>query len=430
MNPMTALAFNLSGAALRMSMMPLADRRSRLFVQAFAFILVLLGALRLSEYLFGWNLGISLLLFKDKVTAVSSPSFMAPTTALNFLLLGLGLILQDAEAGRGRRLSEPFILLPAFIALIGIIGFTHSSEYLYSFSMAIHTASTFILLCLGLLSLRPDYKSVRMLLSPYWGGFMARRLVPAALVIPLLLDWMRMKGQQAGWYGGGTGAAAFTASLIAIVLGFIWWISATLDRIDAERRSNEERARENRKELSKQTRILTSVLSSMAEGVIVAGLDGKFLVWNAGAEGIINMGSADIPQDEWSDRYGLYRPDQTTLYTGDQLPLSRAIHGESIDAEEMFLRNAKTPKGVWLNVSGRPLRDESGTLLGGLIVFTDITKRKLVEHRFQRVLESAPDGIVIVDAGGRIMMINRADRTDVRLYAAGVARSDDSDSVA
>lgn len=376
MNPMTAVAFILSGAALRILVIPLTDRRLRLFVQVFGFMVALLGLLRLSEYLIGWNLGISLLLFKEQITAVSPPSRMAATTALNFLLLGLAFILQDIESGRGRRHSEPFILLSVFLSLTAVIGYIYGNKYFDNLSMALHTALTFLLLCSGLLCARPDYGFMKILFSNGMGGVVARGLIPAAIGLSLLLEWMRLAGQQAGWYDTETGSATFTALRIVIMVGFIWWISTTINRIDAERRSNEEKLRENREELSKQTRILKSVLLSMGEGVIVAGLDGKFLIWNPAAEGIISMGPSDISRGEWPQRYGLYRPDQVMLYPVDQLPLSRAIRGESVDDEEIFLRNAKMSKGAWLNVTGRPLRDESGTLLGGMIVLSDITQHK------------------------------------------------------
>lgn len=51
-------------------------------------------------------------------------------------------------------------------------------------------------------------------------------------------------------------------------------------------------------ELRRQTRILQSVLDSMADGVIVADQDGKFLLWNPAAKSLIGIGPEEVaPQD-------------------------------------------------------------------------------------------------------------------------------------
>lgn len=48
---------------------------------------------------------------------------------------------------------------------------------------------------------RPRRPLMALVLSEGLGGVMARRLVPAAIVIPLLLDWLRLEGQRLGFYG-------------------------------------------------------------------------------------------------------------------------------------------------------------------------------------------------------------------------------------
>ena len=46
----------------------------------------------------------------------------------------------------------------------------------------------------------------------------------------------------------------------------------------------------------------------------------------------------------------------------------------------MFVRNPKVPDGVFISVSGRPLRDETGTQKGGVIVFRDVTHQVIAEE--------------------------------------------------
>ena len=83
--------------------------------------------------------------------------------------------------------------------------------------------------------------------------------------------------------------------------------------------------------------------------------------------------------ENWADAFGLFLPDGITPYPADQIPLARAIRGESVDGIEVFVRHAHRPDGVWTSVNTRPLVDENGTLCGGVIVFRDTTELKRIE---------------------------------------------------
>ena len=159
-------------------------------------------------------------------------------------------------------------------------------------------------------------------------------------------------------------------------------------------------------ELHKQTGILKSVLNNIGEGIVVADMEGKFLIWNPAAEHLVGQGPTTEPMKKWSDHYRVFLPDQVTPYPADQLPLARAIRGESVTGDEQFLRRPDIPNGIWLSVSGRPLLDESGVQTGGVVAFSDITTRKRAEQQFRALLESAPDAHVIINQTGTITLIN------------------------
>ena len=55
------------------------------------------------------------------------------------------------------------------------------------------------------------------------------------------------------------------------------------------------------------------------------------------------------------------------------LPLARALRGEETDQVELFIRNEHVPDGVFISVTGRPLRDERNQVCGGVVVLRDIT---------------------------------------------------------
>ena len=129
-------------------------------------------------------------------------------------------------------------------------------------------------------------------------------------------------------------------------------------------------------ELSRINEILHSILSDMGDAVIVADKDENFLFFNPAAERMFGAGATKTNASEWSHRYGLYLPDKVTPFPHEQLPLIRSIHGEEVNNVEVFVRHEKAPHGIWTRITGRPLRDSNGELLGGVIVCRDITEVK------------------------------------------------------
>jgi diguanylate cyclase (GGDEF)-like protein/PAS domain S-box-containing protein len=123
---------------------------------------------------------------------------------------------------------------------------------------------------------------------------------------------------------------------------------------------------------------LDLILESLGEGVVVVDIDGNFVLWNAAAEQLIGMGRKDIPLSEWTAILGLFLPDQVTPYPTERLPMARALRGESVDADEMFLRRPDLSRDIWLSVTARPLIDAKGKLVGGVSVFTDVTERNRI----------------------------------------------------
>jgi PAS domain S-box-containing protein len=140
--------------------------------------------------------------------------------------------------------------------------------------------------------------------------------------------------------------------------------------------------------LREQTRILQSVLDCMGDGVAVADRQGHFLVFNPAAERILGQGRSDRPPADWSSHYEILLPDRATPYPVEDLPLMRAMRGESVDQSELYIAHPSRDDGTWIHVTGRPLRDEGGTIEGGVVVFHDITRRKKSERRLAAQYET------------------------------------------
>ena len=153
-------------------------------------------------------------------------------------------------------------------------------------------------------------------------------------------------------------------------------LAATLKRTEEA----ESRLARTNIELRRKTALMEAVFNAMSEGMVVADSSGRPVLVNPGAERLVRTAGMDADASRWLDGLGIFFPDGETAFPPHELPLARAIAGQPSDDVEMFVRNPAGPDGVHLSVSGRPLRDRSGTAKGGVIVFRDVTERVLAEE--------------------------------------------------
>ena len=178
-------------------------------------------------------------------------------------------------------------------------------------------------------------------------------------------------------------------------------------------------------DLRRQAQLVDTVFESISDGVVVANPEGEFTIFNSSAEQIVGKGMGASSPDLWQARYGIFQADQKTPVATEQLPLLRAMQGESIDDEDLFICNEERPEGVFISVNGRPLQGDSGSQTGGgVITFRDVTKRKLAEADLDKAMQelrdqselmeaafnSISEGLVVVNTEGEVLSINPAGR--------------------
>ena len=137
--------------------------------------------------------------------------------------------------------------------------------------------------------------------------------------------------------------------------------------------------------LRAQTRTMEIVFDSISDGVVAADGEGRFTLFNPAGERIVGKGMTSTGADRWSEEYGIFFVDGETQVPTDELPLVRAVRGESTDDVALFVRNESVPDGVYISVNGRPLRGSppgggSEEARGGVITFRDVTERVRAEE--------------------------------------------------
>ena len=99
------------------------------------------------------------------------------------------------------------------------------------------------------------------------GGFLVRRLLPAAILVPVVLGWLRLEGERAGLYGTGVGVLLTTSANVLIISALVLWSARLLDRLEAKRRRAEEETRRAKEEAEEANRAKSEFLANMSHEI-------------------------------------------------------------------------------------------------------------------------------------------------------------------
>jgi PAS domain S-box-containing protein len=172
-----------------------------------------------------------------------------------------------------------------------------------------------------------------------------------------------------------TGVAG--SAIVVLLAGLIYVLSTGRARAEHRVVTATAELRRAEREARRQSGLLAAVMNSIADGVGVVDERGEFLLHNRAARALLGVQDDIAGLDGWQEHYGIFRPDGTP-FPSEQLPLARALAGESSDGVEMVIRNSGRPDGVLICVDGRPLEPSAGQR-GAVAVFRDITELRRYE---------------------------------------------------
>jgi PAS domain S-box-containing protein len=134
--------------------------------------------------------------------------------------------------------------------------------------MALHTAVGFLLFSLAILFSNPDKGIMKELTGPYSGSQTARILIPAAILIPMLLGYLRLLGHWSNVFSTEFGVAVLILSIIVVFVSIIWYNTIALNkkdvlRIEAEARLKDyvEQLRESEEKFQKAFQASSAAIS-------------------------------------------------------------------------------------------------------------------------------------------------------------------------
>ncbi|HLX95222.1 MAG TPA: ATP-binding protein [Verrucomicrobiae bacterium] len=410
MNPVTALGFILAGTSLVCYWLAETKPAHKWELgRAMGAVLVVIGVLKLTGYMAGWHLGFDQMLFRSQLRndGTGFTNQIAPNTALNFILSGLALWFLHSPVRRFSYRTQNLSLALAFVSLVPLVGYIYRASYLYSIGtyipMALHTAMLFFLLALGLLLAQTDAGVVALFTSNTPGGAVARRLLPFAFGVPILLGALTIWVDKSGIYPGEFGVTIVVVGSSAIFTGLIWWNAIWLNEADSLRRVAEEQLQKAHRHLEGRVQERTAMLNNAntalrtqivelqraeekirdqaellnhaQDAILVLDIQHRVVFWNKGAERL----------------YG-WTTEEAAGKNADEL-LFKGGSGPPKGYEAIFQTGAWTGELEQIRKAGRPatvesrwtlVHDGKGTPRSILIINTDITEKKSYEVQLLR----------------------------------------------
>ena len=267
MNPGTAVCFVLSAASLWLMQNPSPAYRRRCRVaRALAAIVLTLVLLRCGSAAGLWSFRPDRVLFASRL----GDNVMAPNTAMAFILTSSALLILDMRPFGRFSLSQPLVVAAACIAVLSLVGYLYNMAAFYgvrgAIPMSLNAAIQFLLLSVGTICSRPHREPLATFLDPTLGGVVARRLVPSAFVLPLLIGCLILAGWKQKLFDAAFGMTVFVLAVILVFTILIWWAARTIRLLDRARARAAEEQR-----LSEQR--YHAVLRHTADGIYLVDLD-------------------------------------------------------------------------------------------------------------------------------------------------------------
>lgn len=156
------------------------------------------------------------------------------------------------------------------------------------------------------------------------------------------------------------------------------------------------------------SRFLLAIIESSDDAIVGKDLNGTIVTWNRGAERLYGYSADEVR----GRSIALLIPEDRAGELATILDRVRA--GQSIEHFET-IRRTKDGRSVDVSLTVSPVRDADGYVVGAATIARDITALKQAERalrtselRWRSIIESAVDGIVVIDARGRIESFNPA----------------------
>lgn len=241
MVPLAAIGVIVMGFALWLEWRDDPDRKVSLTAYLLAGLVFTIATATLLEAATGLDFGLKGLLLPHPYENDwrSQGGKIALNSATVFWFESLALFMLDNDRKTAGIKAQLLGIAGFLVATVAVVGYLFGVPDLYSLGgtsgIALPAAITHLILCFGIVMASKNRGLPAILVDDGAAGLLARRIIPAAVIFPLLFGWLRLKGEEQGYFGLYFGVSIYAvADMIAFVV-LVGWAVRTVRMTDTAR---------------------------------------------------------------------------------------------------------------------------------------------------------------------------------------------------
>lgn len=139
--------------------------------------------------------------------------------------------------------------------------------------------------------------------------------------------------------------------------------------------------------LHDQKEILSSILDSMDDGVVVVSREGKIITCNPAAHRLVGDAAEGLDAGEWVSQIEKSQEGYPRNIHGKKHPLRLAVEGKIVDYDEISIQRSKENESTRLSLTVLPLLGRDTKRGGVVLVFHDLTVQRNLEKQISEASE-------------------------------------------
>ncbi|MDD9950414.1 MAG: PAS domain S-box protein [Zetaproteobacteria bacterium] len=149
-----------------------------------------------------------------------------------------------------------------------------------------------------------------------------------------------------------------------------------------------------------------TIMDSLGEGLMCCDTQGRHILVNRSAKVILGHHLRQGHPWGSTNPSALFHPEQEIPFTEEELPLYQALQGKSVRNMHAQLKLDATEVKM-LSLTAFPVWGSKNEVIAAIVMIKDITEKNLLEQQFEIALDAAPNGMIMVDAQGKIAYANK-----------------------
>ncbi|MEQ8224651.1 MAG: PAS domain S-box protein [Candidatus Eremiobacterota bacterium] len=327
MSANTAFSFILTGISLWMIQTKRVSPPFYYISRICAFIVFFIAIITISEYLFNVNLYIDELLCKQNYGFEHYPGRMSPSSALNFMLIGISIMFLDMERPSGYRPAQYIILMVGVNSFLSIIGYLFGIVSLFTIGfykpVAFHSAISFLFISISAIMSRPDRGFMKIFTGNNTAAYMLRYILFISFSMPFLLSLLCFFCRIGGIYSVSLSFLIFFLSNFIVFVFFLYFTSTVLNNLEIK-------FNKVKNDLKVSDEKFHSLVSCAQDAIIILE-EGRIVFCNDSAIRIFGYSYEEVKGKEFhmflsSNLYSTSEKlDISTIHTGEEYSISSKI---------------------------------------------------------------------------------------------------------